>query len=233
MKKGWRYTLPNLEQTALLKVEYNTLDKLCSLDDKFKGIGFFETISPATRKEVLSQLLNFFRTNYSIYHRFLIDERSETEMFLKNKLDEKKLWSLDSKETIEAPTYMVAVRPGRSTQKGIYFATMGLRSGIGKFIKRKMQENGFDPLRQDQYRIMIERLCDLLVRANFLSRRENLRGSGGVMNGYLLRSDNLIWLAGDGETDAVGATRINAYKNLMIVPNMYFHFLQPHFHCYC
>lgn len=222
LKKGWRYTLPNLEQTALLKVEYNTLDKLCSLDDKFKGIEFFETISPATRKEVLSQLLNFFRTNYSIYHRFLIDERSEKEMFLKNKLDEKKLWSLDSKETIEAPTYMVAVRPGRSTQKGIYFATMGLRSGIGKFIKRKMQENGFDPLRQDQYRIMIERLCDLLVRANFLSRRENLRGSGGVMNGYLLRSDNLIWLAGDGETVAVDATRINAYKNLVIQPNMYF-----------
>jgi hypothetical protein len=99
---------------------------------------------------------------------------------------------------------------------------MGLRSGIGKFIKRKMQENGFDPLRQDQYRIMIERLCDLLVRANFLSRRENLRGSGGVMNGYLLRSDNLIWLAGDGETVAVDATRINAYKNLVIQPNMYF-----------
>jgi len=222
LKKGWRYTLPNLEQTALLKVEYNTIDKLCSMDEKFKGIEFFETISPEIRKEVLSQLLNFFRTNYSIYHRFLIDERSETEMFLKNKLDDKKLWSLDSNETIETPTYMVAVRPGRSTQKGIYFATMGSRSGIGKFIKRKMQENGFDSLKQDQYRAMIESLCDLLVRTNFLSKRENLRGSGGVINGYLLRSDNLIWLAGDGETVSVDATRINAYKDLAIQPNMYF-----------
>ena len=222
LKKGWRYTLPNLEQTALLKVEYNTIDKLCSLDEKFKGIEFFENISPEIRKEVLTQLLNFFRTNYSIYHRFLIDERSETEMFLKNKLDDKKLWSLDGKETIETPTYMVAVIPGRSTQKGIYFVSMGSRSGIGKFIKRKMQENGYDPLKQDQYRAMIESLCDLLVRTNFLSRRENLRGSGGVMNGYLLRSDNLIWLAGDEKTVSVDGTRINTYKDLAIQPNMYF-----------
>ena len=225
LKKGWRYTLPNLEQTALLKVEYNALDKLCSLDEKFKGIEFFETISPDIRKEVLTQLLNFFRTNYSISHRYLIEERSETEIFLKNKLDDKKLWSLDNKELIETPTYMVANRPGKSTQKGIYFTSMGSRSGIGKFLKRKMQDNDFDPLKQDQYRSMIESLCDLLVRTNFLYKRENLRGSEGVINGYLLRSDNLIWLAGDEETVSVDSTRINTYRDLAIQPNLYFQHL--------
>jgi superfamily II DNA/RNA helicase len=222
LKRGWRYTLPNLEQTALLRVEYNTLDKLCSMNNKFVGIYFFETISPEIRKELLTQLLNFFRTNYSIYHRILVDERSGTEDFLKNKLDDKKLWSLDSKEFIEAPSYMVAAKPVRSIQKGIYFATMGSRSGIGKFIKRKMQENGYDPLKQDQYRAMIESLCDLLVSTNFLSKRENLRGSSGVINGYLLRSDNLIWLAGDEVTVSLDSTRINTYKDLVIQPNLYF-----------
>lgn len=222
LKRGWRYTMPNLEQTALLKVEYENLDKLCSMDDKFKGIIFFETITPELRKEILLQLLSFFRTNYAIHHRFLVEERSETEMFLKNKLDDKKLWSLDQKENIETPTYMVSVRPGRSTQKGIYFATMGARSGIGKFIKRKMQEQNVDPVKQDQYRQMIEALCERLVASNILTRRENLRGSGGTINGYLLRSDNLLWLVGDEEKVIIDATRLNSYKNLAIKPNMYF-----------
>jgi hypothetical protein len=222
LKRGWRYTLPNLEQTALLKVEYENLDKLCSMDEKFKGIIFFESISPDLRKEIILQLLNYFRTNYSIHHRFLVEDRSETEMFLKNKLDDRKLWSLDHKESMESPTYMVVVRPGRSTQKGIYFATMGPRSGIGKFIKRKRQEFTKDPLSQDQYRIMIEALCERLFTSNILTKRENLRGSSGTITGYLLRSDNLIWLVGDEQKVIIDATRLNSYKDLIVKPNIYF-----------
>lgn len=222
LKRGWRYTLPNLEQTALLNIEYNELNRLCSMDQKFAGIPFFDKLNAVKREEILIQFLNFFRTNYALHHRFLVDDRSETESFLKNKLDDKKLWSLDHKESIETPTYMVSVRPGRSTQRGIYFATIGLRSGIGKYIKRKMLENDFTPLKQDDYKEFIESLCDLLTKTNFLSKRENLRGSGGTIHGYLLRSDNLIWKSGDGQSVPVDETRINSYRNIEIQPNFYF-----------
>ncbi|MET6989139.1 DEAD/DEAH box helicase [Sediminicola arcticus] len=222
LKRGWRYTLPNLEQTALLKVQYHELSRLCAMDQKFAHIPFFNNISAEIREEILIQLFNYFRTNYALDHRFLFDDRSETESFLKNKLDDKKLWSLDHKESIETPTYMVSVRPGRSTQRGIYFGTIGLRSGLGKYIKRKMLENDFEPLRQDEYREFIENLCDLLTATNFLSKRENLRGSGGNVHGYLLRTDNLIWLSGDEKTVPVDATRINTYRDLQIKPNFYF-----------
>lgn len=222
LKRGWRYTLPNLEQTALLRVEYDRLDKLCSMDEKFKGIEFFENISPELRKEILVQFLNFFRTNYSISHRYLLEERSEIENFLKNKLDDKKLWSLDHKENIETPTYMVAFRPGRSTQRGIYFATMGARSGFGKYLKRKMLQETGTAFNQDEYRTMIESLSERLFKTGILTKKENLRGSGGTISGYLLRSDNLIWLPGDAKTVAIDATRINTYKNLEIKPNLYF-----------
>lgn len=222
LKRGWRYTLPNLEQTALLNIEYKELNRLCSMDQKFAHIPFFSSITPEIREEILIQFFNFFRTNYALNHRFLVDDRSETESFLKNKLDDKKLWSLDHKESIETPTYMVSVSPGKSTQRGIYFATIGLRSGIGKYIKRKMLENGFEPLRQDDYKDFIESLCELLTNTNFLSKRENLRGTGGVINGYLLRSDNLIWKNGDSQTVPVDATRINTYRSLVIKPNYYF-----------
>ena len=222
LKRGWRYTLPNLEQTALLKVEYKNLRKLCSYDDEFEKIPFLDKLEAEKREEVLTQLLNFFRTNYSINHRYLLENRSETESLLKNKLDDKKLWSLDHNEYLDAPTYMVSYHPGRSMQKRIYFSTMASRSGIGKYMKRKMQEYGFGTMKQDDYRVFIEQLCDKLVDVKILIKKEGLSGSNGKVNGYLLKSDFITWLPGDGEKVQLDETRINAYKTLEIKPNRFF-----------
>lgn len=222
LKRGWRYTLPNLEQTALIKIEYTNLKKLCGMDQKFEQLYFFNQIAAQEREEILTQFLNYFRTNYALSHRFILENRSETESFLKNKLEPKKLWSLDHKETIDSPTYMVGTSPGKSAQKGIYFASIGARSGFGKYLKRKMQEIGIATLNQDEYRHFIEKLCDLLCNANILSKKENIRGSSGTVNGYLLRTDNLIWLKGDEKKVYIDATRVNTYRALNIEPNLYF-----------
>jgi superfamily II DNA or RNA helicase len=222
LKRGWRYTLPNLEQTALLNIDFENLEKLCSFHEKFSTVPFFQTLTPELKYDILYQLLNFFRTNFSLHHRFLVEDYAELEMTLKNKLDDKKLWSLDHKETLETPTYMVSVRPGRSTQKGIYFATMGPRSGIGKYIKRQILEHTDQSISQDDYRLMIDALCDLLVKTNFLFKRENLRGSSGNINGYLLRSDNLVWKIGDELKVPIDKTRLNSFRELTIIPNQYF-----------
>ncbi|QNA44299.1 DEAD/DEAH box helicase [Lacibacter sediminis] len=222
LKRGWRYTLPNLEQTALLKIEYNRLDKLVSLNDRFQGLLLFNQASPDKRKEILVQLLNYFRTNFSLYHRFLIEEFAEIENLLRNRLDENKLWSLDHNEKIDRPTYLVSVRPGRSTQRGIYFASMGSRSGIGKYLKREFSAAGITWLSQDDFKVYIEALCDLLVNTGFLIKTEGLRGENGVVNGYLLRTDSLRWMAGDGTTVFLDHTRINTYRPLAMQPNQFF-----------
>jgi superfamily II DNA/RNA helicase len=231
LKKGWRYTLPNLEQTALLEVGYNRLQKLTTLDAKFNGIQLLDQASPEKRMFILTQLLNYFRTNFSIYHRYLTDEIIEVENLLRNRLDENKLWSLDHNERIDRPTYLVSVIPGRSTQRGVYFASMGSRSGIGKFFKREFQEAKIPWLNQDDFREFIEQLCDVLVSTTFLIKHENLRGERGVVSGYLLRSDCIRWGAGDGENVLTDATRINTYRPLKLRPNPFFKELyQTDFH---
>lgn len=217
LKRGWRYTIPNLEQTALLKVEYKNLDKLAAFDDKFKGIYFFESLNAEVRKEILFQVLNFFRTNYAIQHRIL-QYKAETENFLKNKLDVKKLWSLDHNETIDSPTHMASVVPKQKI-RGKYFASMGSRSGIGKFIKRRMVEHNLPTLKQEDFKEFIEVLCDKLVDTNFLIKEEFL---GGIIKGYLLRTDNLLWFQADEINVPVDITRINSYRPLNITPNKYF-----------
>ncbi|WP_018627074.1 DEAD/DEAH box helicase [Niabella aurantiaca] len=222
LKKGWRYTLPNLEQTALLKIDYNRLDKLSTMDGKFQGIQLLDQATPEKRQYILTELLNYFRTNFSIHHRLLIDEITEAENLLRNRLNENKLWALDHNEKIDRPTYMVSMKPGRSTQRGVYFASMGARSGIGKFFKREFREADIPWLNQSQFRDYIEQLCDILVNTTFLIRKENLRGERGMINGYLLRSDCLRWKPGDGSTVATDHTRMNAYRPLNLSPNPFF-----------
>ncbi len=222
LKRGWRYTLPNLEQTALLKIQYKNLNRLSNDDNEFKDIPFFNLLSGSAREEILVQLLNYFRTNYSINHTILFATKSETESLLKYKLNSEKLWSLDHNEYLETPTYMVSVRPGRSTERGIYFASMGYRSNIGKYIKRKMQEIGHPVMSNEEYKFFIEALCDKLTEVNLLSRKNNLPGSRGSINGYLLRTDQIKWYPGDGETVEIDKTRFNTYRALLIQPNRYF-----------
>ena len=222
LKKGWRYTLPNLEQTALLKIDYKNLKRLANDDEEFEHIPFLKDCSAAIREEMLVQLLNFFRTNYALNHRILLDNRSETQSLLKDKLDSKKLWSLDHNENFDSPTYMVSVRPGRSTQKGIYFASMGSRSNLGKYFKRKMLDNQYPVLSSDDFKEFIETLCDKLVEIKILSKKEGLLGSSGVINGYLLKTDYILWLPGDGESVELDKIRLNAYRNLDLKPNRYF-----------
>jgi superfamily II DNA/RNA helicase len=222
LKRGWRYTLPNLEQTALLRVDYNRLERLVTLNDRFSGLQLLETASPADRMRILTQLLNYFRTNFSIYHRYLDEELAETENLLRNRLDPNKLWSLDYNEKIDRPTFMVSVRPGRAVQRGVYFATMGSRSGFGKFMRREFNRANLTPLGIDDFRNFAEALCDLLVNTGFLTRRENLRGERAAVNGYLLRSDVIRWMSGDGEHVFVDHTRMNTYRDLEIRPNPYF-----------
>lgn len=222
LKRGWKYTLPNLEQTALLKIDYSRLNHLSSLDDRFANIPLFRTATAVQRLNMLHQFLNFFRTNFSLYHSILDDKRPEIESLLKNRLDEKKLWSLDNNEKLESPTYMVTRVPGRARQRGVYFSSIGIRSGIGKYFKRKFSDSGLEKLNTDEFTEFMDQLCELLTKTGFLSKTENLRGENGTVTGYLLRADILLWLKGDQKTVPTDETRTNTYRSLEVEPNQYF-----------
>ena len=37
LKRGWRITLPNLEQCGLLEIRYQSLDELCEAEEEWQG----------------------------------------------------------------------------------------------------------------------------------------------------------------------------------------------------
>lgn len=217
LKYGWRYTVPNLEQTALLKLDFKNLTKLSGMDNKFTGITYLSKLTTESRRNFLFQVVNYFRTHYAINHRMLIN-RQETETFLKNKLDQNKLWSLDRDEKIEASNSLVTVKP-RTKIHGRFFESMGVRSILGRYINRKLIDYGEEKLNTEKYNEFIIQVCDILKAANILMSEEL---ASGEIRAYQLRSDSIIWLPGDEKIVIKDETRLNTYKDFDLKPNMFF-----------
>lgn len=219
LKRGWRYVLPNLEQCALLKIEYEKLGLYCQQNQFFSELPLFNQLTPAKREEILLQVLDFFRTSFAINHPCLLEKRRETEDFLKLKLDEEKQWSLDRDEKIEASFYLVSQNPGKTFR--IFTNSIGYRSNLSKYFRRLFKEYGLEPLKTDAYVDFINTLCQILKKGNFL-KDEQIRGDKGTVTGYQLRSDKIIWKAGDRKTFPLDLVRISSYKDLDIKPNFFF-----------
>ncbi|WP_346760370.1 DEAD/DEAH box helicase [Agaribacillus aureus] len=220
LRKGWRYTLPNLEQSGLLLIDYFKLREFCVLDIH-NDLPLISSLDLDQRVEFYRDILDFFRTSYSIYDPKLMDGRSELRDFLFNKLDPKKLWSLEENEKIETPSYLVSRNPGRTT-RGLFTSSMGYRSVLGKYIKRRLQHANVPALNQDGYSEFVESICDRLVQGNLLKKKEEIIGSNGRVAGYQLRSDSIIWKAGDQKTIPIDKVRLISYANLELKPNLFF-----------
>lgn len=219
LKKGWRYVLPNLEQCALLKIEYEKLSPFCEQNKFFENVELLKHLPPSEREQILLQVLNYFRTSFAINHSVLLEKKRETEDFINLKLDNDKLWSLDRNERIEAPSYLVAQNPGKTFR--VYTASMGVRSNLGKYLKRVFRDHELAPLRGDDYVEFIHSLCEVLIKGNFL-KKEVIKGNKGTVSGYLLRSDKIIWKVGDSKNIVPDSVRFSAYKDLDIRPNPFF-----------
>lgn len=219
LKRGWRYVLPNLEQCALLNIEYEKLSLFCERDDFFENLLLFDKISAEEREKILIQVLDFFRTSFAVHDLILMEQRGETEDFINRKLDNDKQWSLDKNEKIEASNFLVSQNPGKTYK--IYTKSIGSRSNLGKYFKRLFSEYSIEPLSGDEYIDFINKLCEVLVRGNFL-RKEDVKGSKGTVPGYQLRSDILIWKLGDGKNIDIDEVRMSTYKDLELKPNKFF-----------
>jgi hypothetical protein len=219
LKRGWRFVLPNLEQCALLNVEYEKLSLFCQQDQFFKDLILFDSLTPKKREEIINQVLDHFRTSFAINHPYLLEQRREKEDFINLKLDNDKLWSLDKNERIDASAFLVSRNPGKTYR--FYTGSIGSRSNLGKYFKRIFKENDLEPLKSDDYDDFINELCGVLKKGNFL-KSEEIKGDKGTVTGYQLRSDKIIWKTGNGKTVGADKVRMSSYRTVELKPNSFF-----------
>ncbi|MEZ4942141.1 MAG: DEAD/DEAH box helicase, partial [Saprospiraceae bacterium] len=70
LKRGWRVTVPNLEQCGLLKISYKYLDEDAANTEFWSDLDGVNSMAPDARLTFLENLLDFFRTAYALnYHK--------------------------------------------------------------------------------------------------------------------------------------------------------------------
>ncbi len=203
LKRGWRITMPNLEQTGQLRLGYEGVDELAADDNKWAPCGApLATASTDTRREVMHVLLDELRRNLCIDTEFLTDEkfdavRRASREWLKDP------WAISD----EAGTYSGLAYPGGRPKSGggigadVYLSGLG---AFGRWLRRPTRFPGHD-LKTADAQALIEQLMEVMASAGILVRIPVPKRP----TGYQLRADLIAWHPGEGKHRAPEPIRSN------------------------
>lgn len=198
LKRGWRITSPNLEQSGLLKIHYQSLDELC--EDEPAWItrhGALGTASPATRMKVARVLLDFMRRELAIKVEYLDQAHLERIQQSSNqKLREP--WAIDEDEQLEHATVLYP-RPRRPDDfRGNRY--LSARGGFGQYLRRPTTFPDFSPrLNLQETQNVIVDLFAALQSAGLVECVDEPKDKRTDVGGYQVPASAMLWLAGEGK----------------------------------
>jgi len=225
LRRGWRITMPNLEQCGLLKVDYE------SLDDLSTGQSFWDDCHPAlagasadVRKTVLRVLLDVMRRSLTINARYL--DANELERVRTNSWQHLIApWGFDENENLISSGFLKPIPRPKTTPKGDTSTYLSTRGGFGLYLKRMSTFPDFGTsLTTQDVDTIIKELLDHACKAGLVIRYEAREGD---VDSFQLDASCMIWKAGDGETghhDPI--SRPNAPEQGIGVNPFFVHFYQ-------
>lgn len=204
LRRGWRVTSPNLEQTGLLKIAYTSVKEI-SQDDKL-----WETCHPvlkeatsATREAVMTTLLDYMRRELAIGVDYL---QSETQNRLQQRNNRRlqtggdgvsaSIWALDEDERFErASIFFPRGRQPNDSRFNVYASSRG---GFGLYLRRHGTfPNASERLKMEDTDEIIPQLLEVMGRVGIVEKVTEPRGDNDVP-GYQLNAATMRWKAGDG-----------------------------------
>ena len=200
LERGWRVTMPNLEQTGLLSIQYRDLPEVAADEDAWEGTHqALRDDEPKHREDIAAALLDELRRNLAIDVEYL----NEDGFDLVKRLSAQHLkepWSLPERERppLAGVAFAGPSKPGRS-RSNIYVSGRGQ---FGKFIireypKRSLKATDAQEIITDLFKVLSE--TGLLVEA--------VPGDGDDAAGYRLRAAVIHWHKGSGLSGAEDRVR--------------------------
>jgi superfamily II DNA/RNA helicase len=194
LRRGWRFTHPNLEQLGFLKIEYQSLDE-CAADQELwtKTHPLLASASVEVRHTLLNELLDIMRRGLCIKSVYL-DTQQQEQIKIRSFSQLKDPWGLADDEKPQSASVMIP-RP-RPTNNTIsqYAVFISSRSSFGKKVRARTtwkeaisQVDG--PINDDLYNILVDHLLSVL-RIYGLVEDVGL-DNGGV--GFRIPSSVLQW----------------------------------------
>ena len=190
LKRGWRVVLPNLEQCALLTIDYKHLKENCESDESWQGIPFIENLSAEERRKIIYQILDFFRKAYALYSEEYLTANAINEKSKDIKERLKSPWKFDENEKIVDPVRM-AYEPLKRGSR-IFWNSVGPSSALGKYLKYEAKRKGIT-FNNKIYKDFIKDLLKLLTEAGWLNETTGKNNSNEETFVYQLRIEQIIW----------------------------------------
>ncbi len=195
IQPGRRITLPNLEQTGLLNVEYQSLPEIAADDALWDSA--YEPIrdtTPGHRLELCRIILDELRRVLAIDVECLTDDGFE-RLKRQSRQHLSGLWALSSRELMP-PVGTAFARSGGKGKRDASKLFMSGRSSLGQYLRRPQQFAAHHAkLTADDAQRVISDILSTLSRTGLLTVVVPVE-SGGP--GYRLKASALKWVAGDG-----------------------------------
>jgi ATP-dependent helicase YprA (DUF1998 family)/very-short-patch-repair endonuclease len=205
LKRGWRITMPNLEQTGQLRLAYDGLDALAADGQKWAACG--EPLAGAdteTRRQLMHVLLDELRRNLCIETEFLTEEkfdavRRTSREWLKDP------WAISDDTGTYSGTAYTGGRPKMAPGTGADLYLSGL-GAYGRWLRRPNRFPSHDhEIKTADALALIENLMETMATAGILLRVKVPKR----LTGYRVRADLIEWHPGAGQFRAPDPIRGN------------------------
>jgi ATP-dependent helicase YprA (DUF1998 family)/very-short-patch-repair endonuclease len=194
LERGWRVTMPNLEQTGLLRFDYVALDEIAADDEHWEHTHpVLRGDDPAHRADLCRIVLDEMRRALAVDVEALSDEGFER---LQRQSDQQLTgaWALPPGSR-QDKARTVYPRPGRAgdARESVNFTG---RSALGRYLRKEYADQR---LTVDDAQQMIVDLLWALKEYGVLVETTEARGGA---KGYRIKASELVWRYGDGESGA-------------------------------
>lgn len=190
LERGWRVTAPNLEQTGLLEIRYESLDEIVRAEDVWSNLHpVLAAASPSAREEAARALLDLLRRSLAIQVDYL-NLTWQGQLRLRSNQYLIPPWAVDEEERLE----VAAIAYPRSFRPGDYQGSRFIsgRGGMGMYLARHLTPAG-SKLRVEEREAIIRDLFQGLRVAGLVALIDEPTKAGDV-GGYQLKAAGVRWI---------------------------------------
>jgi hypothetical protein len=219
LRRGWRVILPNLEKCALLSIDYEHIESNASHEPGWSEVPYLCDLPPEKRVIFIRNVLDYFRLEYAIHSKTLLESSQLTEADKEFKDKLRAPWSFEGPDTFR-PTILRTCRLHRKENRS---GSMGRTSAFGKYIRHFIKEHfPASVMDQKSYDEFLSALLAALIRADYLITRKARSHTNEEVLVYQLKLDHILWCAGDQKTVRRDEVKLRSYRDYGEKPNHFF-----------
>jgi len=215
LQRGWRVTMPNLEQTGLLHVRYADLPAIAAAQDLWDARHpALAAARPQLREEIAHILLDELRRGLAIDIPCLTQAGFD-ELTRESRQHLVGAWTIADGERLAT----VGTAFARTGARGGYRGDLNIspRSAFGRYLRRA--DVGLGALTLEDTAEVIDGLFEVLAEVGLLAAV--VRTEDGI-TGYRVKASALRWVGGDGSRGAEDPLRKSFHSEEVARVNRFF-----------